>query len=228
MPVSDKIKNENGNILIILLMAVVLLGVLTMVISSKESGNKAIDDEQISLSINKIQTMSSQIAMGVDKLIRNGISETDIRFSHDKLNPDYGVAGGSDSNAEVFHLDGGQISYQSPPKGINDGSEWEFMAHTALPDLGDNSYSELVAILPNITDKYCDAINTRLGYDISVIYPEDTGACIYDQTQRFSASNQYNDSSPNTINSASVKYPFMEGCIKCSDKNHYIKVLLVR
>lgn len=220
-------RNNNGNILIILLIAIVLLGTLTIVISDDETGSD-ISKEKISLSINSLQTFSNEVHMAVNKLILSGISEQEIQFSHDKLHSDYGTEGGNDSNTEVFHIDGGQAAYRSPPKNINDGSEWEFMGGTALPELGTEDSSELIAILPNINSSLCDAINSRMGYDISTTNPQDTGQCIYNTIDRFTPANSYKDSGANTIDDSSVIYPFMEGCISCGSNKHYIKVLIIR
>jgi len=220
--------NERGNILVILLLAIILMGLLTMVIGNTQSGNNTIGKEKISIAMNHVQLFSNEIAIATDKLINQGISENDIEFSHSKISSDYGTAGGTDSNVEIFHIDGGQAVYKDPPKGINDKSPWEFTGGTAFPELGDEDSAELIAILPNVTQEFCDAINTRLDYDTSIMNPTDTGACILNKSDRFRLGNRYNDVSPNKIDETTVKYPFMEGCLACGDANHYVKVLIVR
>lgn len=80
-------KQESGNILIIILIAIFLLGSLTAMLSrSGDSNNETGDFEQNSIAASSILKYASGIEAAVTQLRQRGCSENQISFQHDEDN----------------------------------------------------------------------------------------------------------------------------------------------
>ncbi len=224
-----KINNESGNVLIIILLAIVLIGALTIAIQGTSNQNAHIDNETLILRISEVKRYASELERGVTFIMQNGFSESDIRFSHPNAHADYGdLSADTDKTDQLFDREGGAAKYRDAPSGINDGSSWEFYGHTSLPEVGSDT-AELIAVLPNVTQGFCEKINQSIGYDAT--QPSDSSTCINGgAAARFDAGTQFS-SPPNTVTSASFSLkPSVQGCVQCtSDSNyHYYYVLMAR
>ncbi len=219
---------EDGNVLFIILLAVALIGALTVAVQGTNQQNQHIEDERQILRLTELQRYASQLERGVNFIMQNGHSEVDIRFAHPDADPDYGDLGAdADKSDQLFDRLGGGALYTSPPQGINDGSAWEFYGHSALPEVGSNA-ADLVAVLPNVTNIFCTLINRKIGY---TGLPTDPGTCIYGgDAFRFDAGTQF-DASPNIPTEASFSIkPSLQGCVECAGdgSRHYFYVLMAR
>lgn len=227
-PSHDFINNENGNVLIIILLAVALIGALTAVLQGSQQKNANIDKETLILRVTEVQRYATELENGLGFIMQNGISESDIRFAHPDANSDYGdLNADTDKSDQMFHRDGGNAMYKSAPNDINNGNAWEFYGNTALPDVGSDE-AELIAVLPYVTSDFCDTANEAAGYTAR---PEDTSTCLNTgASARFDNSTQFS-SSPNTTDedSFSIK-PATRGCIECTTDGsmHYFYVLMAR
>lgn len=235
--------SERGNILFIILLAVVLIGTLTAVISSGNTPAKNIDQETIILRAGEVQRYAAALEQGVRLIIQNGISESEIRFAHPRAHADYGDITTTPQH-QIFAASGGGIQYLEPPEDVNNGSAWEFYAGTAAPGVG-TSKADLMAVLPNVTQEFCDYINSTVNQTSS---PQDTGATVASGSNpgecvhigalgRFDNGQQFYDT-PNTMNEASfaqdpnisAAYPAPQGCVRCTigNANHFYSVLIAR
>ena len=141
---AEKNAGQSGNVLFIILIAVVLIGALSAaILSSGNSENAQIDKETLALRQSEVQRYAAELQRAVGYIMQNGVSESDIRFAHPDANADYGdLSADADPSDQVFHKDGGGAGYQAPPSGVNDGSAWEFYGHTALPEVSSASTPE--------------------------------------------------------------------------------------
>ena len=221
--------DEKGNVLFIVLLAIVLIGALTVAVQN--SGHEgSIDKEKLVIRISEVRRYASELERGVRFILPNGHSEVDLRFAHPDADPDYGdLSADSDKSDQMFDRLGGGAQYRTPPPGISDGSSWEFYGHTALPEVGTDE-AELVAVLPNVTQAFCEAYNSTLGYD-SATQPTDSSTCINGgSSARFDAGTQFS-SSPNTVNAGTFTYkPSLSGCAQCTTDSsyHVFHVLMAR
>ncbi len=219
--------SEHGNVLIIILITLALLGALTVAVQGTGSNNN-IDSETLLIRAGEVQRYGSELERGIRYIMQNGVSEVDIRFAHPDADSDYGdLSADTDKSDQVFDRRGGGAQYRAPPNGINNDDAWEFYGNTALPDVGSDE-PELIAVLPNVTQAFCDRINTMIGYTDQ---PEDSSTCIHSgASARFDDVTQFS-SSPNTVtdSSFSVK-PSMQGCVECTSAStyHYYRVLMTR
>lgn len=245
-------RGEHGNMLFMILIAVVLIGTLTAVIqSSNHSGGAHIDKETLLIRSTEVQRYASELERAVLFILQNGKSEVDIRFAHPDAHADYGVIT-SQPERQVFDRQGGGAAYRAPPSDINDGSAWEFYGGTHLPGIGSDK-ADLIAVLPYVTQAFCEKINAlnqqpAIPTDTGMTSPagNDPGACLQiGAAGRFNDTQQYY-ASPNTVDetsfaqdpniSAARSAP--EACVKCSrdtdgdgssaDEYHFYHVLLAR
>ncbi len=233
--------SERGNVIFIILLAVVLIGALTVAIQRTGRPDGAnIDKETLFIRVSEVQRYASELERAISFiLVQNSKSESDIRFSHPNAHADYGdLSADGDPTDQVFHRLGGAAYYRAPPNGINDGSAWEFYAGTDLPQVG-SDLADLVAVLPNVTQEFCEKINEV--NQQSGAQPIDTGgaaasgidpgSCVgVGALGRFDAAQQFY-TTVNTTNEATFTvFPALQACVQCSlDNNYYFyHVILAR
>jgi hypothetical protein len=231
--------------LFMILMAIVLIGLLTAAISmtSRPEGTN-IDKESLLIKTTEVQRYASELERAVLFILQeNGKSEVDIRFSHPQAHADYGdLTADADKTDQVFAREGGAASFRTPPEGIQVApAPWEFNGGTALPQVG-SSKPDLVAVLPNVTQQFCERINNLNGQ--TSVQPMDTGGsaasgssagdCVSGGADvRFDAAQQFYDppsSTENTVNEASFTVaPALQACVQCTlGGYHFYHVLLAR
>ncbi len=221
-------RHESGNVLFYLLIGIVLIALVTVAVKRGGGEGSNIDNENTVIAASQVKQYASELERGVDIMLHNGVSESDIRFAHPNAPAAYGAI--TDTPArQVFDRQGGGVEYRSAPSGANDGSGWEFYGTTHAPQVGSANRSDLIAVLPNVTPALCARLNQMAGYAAGT-QPADTGTCLYTgATGRFAGA--YDDSgTPNTADDTtfSVK-PAMEACVVCdSGKYHYYHVLIAR
>ena len=239
--------SEHGNVLVIILVAIVLIGILTAAIqnSGRPEGSN-IDQETVIIRATEVQRYASELERAVNYIMQDGKSESDIRFAHPDAHSEYGdLSADADPSDQVFHVSGGGAAYREPPRGINDGSAWEFYGGTHLPGMG-TGRAELIAVLPNVTQDFCDRINeingqtgTPADTGVSTASGSDPGACLnIGDLGRFDDTQQFYDATINTVDETSFEqdantsaaHPAPQACVACTvgPANHFYHVLMVR
>lgn len=181
-----------------------------------------------------MQRYAAELERGVSYIMQNGYSESDIRFGSPASSVNYGLITNIPAR-QVFDPQGGAVEYKNPPSGINDGTQWQFYATTHIPDVGSNtaasSKSELLAVLPNVTEPFCNQINRNNNQTIDLSVDTDPAAngCINAPASPFTGT--YVDGA--TANSPDPtkfsKKPPSEACIRCNGGTfNYYRVLLGR
>ncbi len=226
-----RISSENGNILFYVLIGIFLVGLLTVALRNTGGYKENIDSEDLVLKAGTVQRYGDELARGVNILMDKKVSEADIRFAHPDAASDYGTITTNPEN-QVFSNQGGQASYKPAPAGVNDGSNWEFFATSEIPQVGSDR-AELIAVLPNVTQAFCQTINSQIGFTSGTQPTDDAAgspACVMgSSSNRFTGS--YNDSSPNPLDSSSFsKLPAYQACVRCASNStyNYYYVLLSR
>ena len=243
--------SQSGNVLILILLAVVLIGALTAAIQSGgPGGGSDIDDETLVIRVTEVQRYASELERAVNYIMQDGKSETDLRFAHPDAPSDYGdLSADADPSDQVFHVSGGGAAYRDPPEDINDGSAWEFYPGTHIPGIGTESRADLIAVLPNVTQAFCDRVNSLNDQSGT---PTDTGGaavsgdaasagtpgyCLaigedgrFDDGTFYSSINTVDESTFEQDPNTSEPYPAPQACVRCSldSENHFYHVLLAR
>ena len=231
-------KGERGNILFMVLIAIVLIGLLTAVVSNTSNQSSSIDREELAIRVSEVQRYASELSRAMSYINQNsGISEQDYRF----MNPDpavttYGdISGDSRMQRQILDGAGGGANYREPPEGIqNSDKDWEFYGTSNMPGVGTDA-ADLIAVLPDVTKQFCDEVNRLNGQTDQT--PQDSGAsCIYSgATGRFGTvggSSEY-AAAPNDLladdAATFTKIPAMQACVKCNDDTyHFYHVLFAR
>lgn len=228
-------RRQSGNMLIYILGAIFLFGLLIMLIKGSFQEGTAIDGEKVVLKANQVQQYANELERGVSYVLRNGVSEADIRFAAPNALSVYGTY--SNDPFMVFAPVGGGVEYREAITGINDGTQWQFYGTTHLTNLGTNTAgqqkAELLAVLPNVTQAFCSQINRNVKQSIDLTQTTDPAAqgCVYAPTSEFGPGFLFNSGAAvNLLDDARLtNLPANEACVRCDDGTfHYYKVLMAR
>lgn len=225
-------RHNSGNVLIMILIAIALMGALTTVVSSGLSGSKGTKDNTLKTKATQVMRFSNSVKDAVTLIYSNGASESDISFGSPVLTG-YGNAD-VDAPNEVFNDLGGGAKLMNIPEGISaSSSQWEFYGFSRAPDVGVDAEADLMLVLPDVTLGFCQAINQTLGYDANATPPVDTSAdakCVHDTATRFTGTfatgGAINDMDKSNFDVTPASY----GCVRCATTSayHYYYTLLER
>lgn len=178
---------EYGNVLFIILIAVALFGALSFTVGNMmRGGTSSISNEQARIAAGEILQYAQAVRETVQMLrISNGCNDDEISFENDTVTGYTNANAPTDNSCHVFHLDGGGLSYRTPPAGITEN--WLFTGANIVDQVGTTD-TDLTLILRNLTQNDCDAINASLtitaGSDPDISFTQFTG--------NYSASNTLN------------------------------------
>ncbi len=173
-------KNERGNVIWFLLLAVALLGMLTLILTrSGSTVDQAGDVEQRRIKATELLRYGKSIQAAVEQMITRGVSENDLSFQNPTTAFDYTNANCTTTDCKVFDAGGAGLTYKNFPDS-NDGSDWIFTGAnnvgTANKPVGtteDTTGNDLIMLLPNVKEALCEQINRDL--PIGAAIPTDTG-----------------------------------------------------
>ncbi|NCT40232.1 MAG: hypothetical protein GW778_01025 [Alphaproteobacteria bacterium] len=182
-----KQNTQNGNALFFILIAVVMLGLLTMILSRGGSNTEQTGDfERNSIMLGQVMRYAKSVENAVQEMRLRDISENEISFENSITSIDYtnpNCDDASDRNfprCMIFDVGGSGLSYRNF-SGANDGSDWIFtsannVGTTARP-IGTTtagSGNDLIMLLPNIDAALCTQINRDLGVGTTGTIPAET------------------------------------------------------
>lgn len=175
-------KQQNGNALFIILIAIALFGGLTYAMSQSNSGSADIDDERLTLNAAEIAQIASTIESTVKELMAvNGCTDTQISFAYDSDGD--GDVDASDNYwnnsapangmCNVFGENGGKLAFPALDASLFDPAKsalYQFgkifiTSTSCVADVGTGPSNtcnssgpddeELTLYLPNITKELC-------------------------------------------------------------------------
>lgn len=174
--------SQSGNVLFLILIAVVLFGALIFAVtmSSRGQGGEEVNREHARLAASQLAQHSIDLERAVVKLrVGSGIADHAISFETIAL-PGYANPDCTNETCKIFAPSGGQASYIRPKREwLNQANaaqahfgEWLFTGTTCIPGIGlgndancnaDNNNLEIIAIVPWVTRSLCIEIDNRLG-----------------------------------------------------------------
>jgi len=196
-----KIQNQSGNALFFILVAVVMLGLLTMILSRGGSNTEQTGDfEQNRIQIGQMLRYAKSIETAIQEMKLRDISENDISFENPDTATDYtnancDAAGDrSFPGCLLFDVEGSGLTYRNFPN-MNDGSDWIItgannIGTTAGPvgSTAARSGNDIIMLLANMNDSLCIQINRDLDIGTSGTLPiETTGIDTTEFTGTFAA-----------------------------------------
>lgn len=178
---------EDGNVLFMILIAVVLFAALSYAVSQTTRGG-GIDpsDEKAELLAAEILNYVTALQTAIMRLqVSNGCDDTEISFENSFLSGYTNPNAPDDKSCHVFDPAGAGLSWRAQPKGANnyyngsvsckyeDGWPWIFGGYANIPLIGTSEApdgNELVAYLPIESLKLCQKINEvlKLGTEIPI------------------------------------------------------------
>lgn len=172
-------QSEAGNVFFLILLGVALFAAFTAAVMSSSSKGGSANPDRDKLEATNIIKYGNTLKSAVDQLrSRGGLSESDISFANSTVSG-YGTVG-ANPTAEVFHIEGGGIAYETPDsRWLNSAfslqtgyGEWRFTGVNPVylvgtPSTGNcgaaSSCKELLAVLMFVKESVCDEINKQLG-----------------------------------------------------------------
>ncbi len=157
-------KNEKGNVLFLILIAVALFAALSYAVTSstRSSGGDASSETNL-ISSAQITQYPSAVSTAVVRMVIAGIDISEIRFNRPSEFDDL------DSNGiGVFHPEGGAATYVPAPADImvsGTAGQWAFNADLEVPDIGlsGNNGNDIIAFLVGVKQSICRKINEEHG-----------------------------------------------------------------
>ncbi len=183
------IKNQSGNVLFYILIAVALIASLSFAVTQGNRENTGhLDDKKTEMSANRLIEYSNTVANAISQLRLRGCTETEISFENDLSATNYNNSGApSDESCHVFKPNGGGVHYH----------EYDviFTGDYHISRLG-TSEPELMMDV-RIGQSTCIAVNEALGVENSgvdgppsdklstgTIFDGDYGSSAYDSNTR--------------------------------------------
>jgi hypothetical protein len=225
--------SENGNVLFLILIAVALFAALTWVITeSTRSGSGSVQQEDMIMRFNQVQSQITNIRTALMYMRSRGISTENLNFEYDGFAENYSNPKCTADRCKVFHSGGGSAIWAKPPSQINDGTDYYITGYNqvqgvGITNLADTAATELMVVLPNITEDTCRLINAKMGLYIFTPPPEDTGTCVYNPSapdylyKGTLVGGNVVEATDGSLNNV------FERCVRCSNGiYHYYNVLL--
>lgn len=172
--------NQSGNVFIIILLGVFLFGALLYSFSkSANQGTGNLSKQQAKVAAQEILSYARLVEGAVDRVRRNGCSETQISFENAVVSGYSNPNAPADKSCHIFNDAGGQLAYAEIPKNYLDTSfssyqsnlsttwgEWLFGGRNTIPRVGTTCATqdckELLASIHFIQKDICFEINKLL------------------------------------------------------------------
>ena len=163
MTMNTQNRNEHGNALVIIFIAVALFAALGVAFSSNSrQSTNLITDVQAEAYASSIESYRNDIKQAIKRVMLAGCSDTQISFENNTISGYTNPNSPSNKKCHIFEKAGG-ISIQKPFSGLNNGSDWIFTNNRIRGYKGDNivssDSSELMMLLPNVNLSICQKLN---------------------------------------------------------------------
>jgi len=248
----SKAGTQAGNVLWYILLAIFLLGALTMFMSNTGSQSEDTGSaEKASIHASEILKYAAGIKTAVDLLMAQGCSETQLSFwnDHNKDGTEnasdlfYNSRSPTDRTCHLFHANGAGISWRKVKPEWLDKSQnakagygdWFFSAQSRIVNIGTwcatPACNEIVILLPYLNKETCKRINQMLNVNPGSHEPpkDDNSAYGYTSPYAFNGTFTGNNVLNDTTNFlAGKKTGCFEGDLNPPGGYHFYHVLLAR
>ena len=183
-PIMQQAKTASGNVLFLILIAVALFAALSYAVtqSSKTGGNGISKDKAKILAAELVQ-YATQMEQTITRLrVINNCTNAQISFENPVVGIYVNAGAPSDKRCHVFDVAGGGLSWQDPPKNVNDGSVYFFTGRDYVAGIGSSCPAEqctdLVVRVSNMSTEVCQAIMHKMNAmpPNAVVPPETDGS----------------------------------------------------
>lgn len=165
MKYTNKRKNESGNVLFLILIAVALFAALSYAVTqSTRSGGGSTEREQAILGSASMTQHPTAMRTAIVRMILAGTDIDDLAFN------DPANFTGISTNRLVFHPQGGGAVFQTAPAELmtgNNQGDWFYNGNWDVPEIGIDGVggNEITAFLPGVSQSVCRQINEEFAID---------------------------------------------------------------
>jgi hypothetical protein len=153
-------RNERGNALFLILIAVALFAALSYAVTQSGRGSGTIDKEQGLISASQITQFPAAVRTGVTRMVITGTAAGALTFSPSDT-----------TSVGVFSASGGGVVSQKPPTAGVTSTAWRFKTAPTddtgwfISGIGTDTASgkDIFALLDNVSIGVCNNINRGLG-----------------------------------------------------------------
>jgi hypothetical protein len=154
-------RNEHGNALFLILIAVALFAALSYAVTQSGRGGGGVDREQALISASQVTQYGAGLRTTVTRMVITGSAVTDLEFDSNN----------SDPTNEVFHTSGGGAVDQAPPATAGTATSYTYMTTDGtngfhIIGIGTDttgSGQDVIVGVDGLTLAVCRAINSGLG-----------------------------------------------------------------
>lgn len=173
----DTPKAQRGNVLFLILIAIILFGALSFAVGNMFRGGsvETISEEKGKIITTDLIDYTRSIRQAIQAMRIDGCDETEISFEKspfDGSDTDYvNLDSPSNFSCHVFHPNGGGINYQIANEDVGPNRDWFFGINRVGRLDGSQNIGtpagDLVAMLLEINTSVCDLINDSLnGFEV--------------------------------------------------------------
>ena len=212
---------QSGSIFYFILIAIVLIGGLTLALRDSGGLEGNVDKESANVQASQILKYSGEVERAVQTLISNGVSESDIRFAYPSTPSAYGTITVNPQN-QVFSSQGGKAAFRDPPaNALASPATYVYSAGIAMVGIGSDKADLIMTAFP-LKQEVCEAVNKSVG--ITTIPTMSNCPLSAYFTGAYSASPVI----PSTTITATK--PYTKACINCTNWSAYLyySILLAR
>lgn len=162
--------SESGNAIFYIFVGIVLLAALSFAVAqSSRSSGKSLNEDRARLAASEVISYGDALNKAAGMLRLRGIAAEALSFAHPDANIAYGTYG-TNPGAELFHPEGGGITYRLPPDMAvaTTGTPYIFSGSNQVENVGSvcgtPACSELLLLVPDVRLETCQLINKILGY----------------------------------------------------------------
>jgi hypothetical protein len=164
----SKASSENGNVLFLILIAVMLFAALSFAVMKTTQSNAGKGEEGAMVNAAQINQYPAIINAAILRMVMNGIQIPDLEFNHPS---DFGNL--TAPQFAVFDSTSFGTTYVNAPAAVMaDGTsgDWYFNGNFEVENLGeavpnDFAGNEIIGFLPGIKNTVCKAMNEKLQID---------------------------------------------------------------
>lgn len=163
MSLNQRIRSdEKGNALFLILIAVVLFAALSYAITQSSRGGGAPNRETSMVASTTLMQYSAAVRTGVTRVLLRNVAPADLLFNEPS-------AFTANTDREVFHPDGGGVSYQTVDQNTSDSSDWTFLVTGGNVTGVGTASDDVLMMLDQVKQPICQRIVDQIAGEGSTI-----------------------------------------------------------
>ncbi len=181
-PQADKTsrRNERGNVLIYILVAIALIAALSYAVSQSSRGSaEAMGEERRNLAASEILDYANVLLSATSQLKLRGCKPGEMNYANNFFGGYTNTDAPGDNSCDIFHVNGGGVEIKKPlNEWLDSGFSADalygdllFTAATCIDDVGSGSggcdsagvgAADLIFVMPFIKREICETLNAKL------------------------------------------------------------------